>query len=128
MMLDVDTLIKRYGHIERIEDFIEAVDNDTNHEYHEQLWKFIERIVYTGRSNGDLCTGMDIIDTMKDDIKFRQMEDVLTVVELQEDIDNMLAFSAKGYNDTTYIFDNDCTIEDEPNDMEDLLGYYKEYM
>ena len=128
MMLDVDELIKRYGHIVRIEDFIKAVDNDTNSEYHNQLWKFIEKIVYTGRKNGDLCNGMDIIDTLKEDIKYRQDNNLLSTEELQEDIDDMLAFSAKGYNDTTYIFDNDCTIEDEPNDMEDLLEYYKEYM
>lgn len=128
MMLNVDKMIKRYGYINKIEDFIEAVDNDTNSEYHNQLWKFIERIVYTGRSNGDLCCGMDIIDTLKEDIKYRQDNNLLSTEELQEDIDDMLAFSAKGYNDTTYIFDNDCTIEDEPNDMEDLLEYYKEYM
>ena len=70
---------------------------------------------------------MDIIDTLKEDIKYRQDNNLLSTEELQEDIDDMLAFSAKGYNDTTYIFDNDCTIEDEPNNVANLLEYYKEY-
>lgn len=127
MMLDVDELIEDYGYIDNIDDFIKAVDEDTNSEFHIQIINFINNIVYNGRVNGDLCCGMDIIDTLKEDIKYRQDNNLLSTEELQEDIDDMLAFSAKGYNDTTYIFDNDCTIEDEPNDMKELLEYYKEY-
>lgn len=128
MMLDVDILIKEYGYITNIQDFIQAVNNDTDCQYNHQLWSFIDKIVCTGRKNGDLCTGVDIIDTMKDDIKYRQENNLLKVDELQDDIDSIISFSAKGYNDTTYIFDNDCTIEDNPNDMEDILEYYKDYM
>lgn len=127
MMLDVDELIEDYGYIDNIDDFIKAIDKDTNSEFHVQIINFVNNIVYNGRVNGDLCCGMDIIETLKEDIQYRKDNNSLSTDELMKDIDDMLAFSAKGYNDNVYIFDNDCTIKDEPNNIQDLLEYYKEY-
>lgn len=127
MMLSIDNLVKRYGNYDNIDTLVKAVNIDYDIATGNSVYKFMKRIANDGFDNGTFCYGYNIADNLIDSIDYQKKQGYNQLL-IDDDKQALKEFNDKGYNSEDYIFDNDCTEYDEPNNIRVLIDYYKEYM